>query len=238
MKKRLKKKDYENLSPENVQKVISLLNPSEEQKPITKKEACDLLNISYNTVRLQKVIEDYNEQIEYVSKRKSQNRGRAATDMEIKEAVTDYLRGSSVAEISKSLYRSAGFVKAIIDRVGVPQRPAGEEERRSYDYIPEECVSEDFKPGEIVWSAKHHTTAIIEHELSMLHQVSKAGIKEVDYESKYSSKCYAIWVVEDIDNDKEMWARVAIGGYSTYSLAYDLAKLTHLEKYGVDLSRI
>ena len=31
---------------------------------------------------------------------------------------------------------------------------------------------------------------------------------------------------------------VSTGGYAAYSLAYDLGKLSHLEKYGVDLSRI
>jgi len=236
--KRVKKKDYENLTSENIQKVITLLNPPADQKPISKKEACELLNIAYNTTRLQKIIDDYNDQKDYIQLRKSQNRGKAATDSEIAEAVTEYLRGSSVAEIAKGLYRSPGFVRGILDRVGVPTRPSGAEEKAEYDYIPDECVSESFAEGEIVWSAKHHTTAIIEREISVDYQAEKAGFQDVNYEKKYSSKCYAIWVVQDIDDDKDMWARVSMGGYSAFSLAYDLAKLTHLEKYGVDLSRI
>ena len=217
-----------------------LLNPSSESgsKPITKKEACDLLNIAYNTTRLQKIIDDYNEQQEYVKLRKSQNRGKAATDAEIGEAVTEYLRGEAIAAIAKGMYRSPGFIKNILERVGVPQRIVSEEDRGEYDYIPDECVAEEFKEGEIVWSAKHHTAAIIEREISVAYQAEKSGFMDTNYEKKYSSKCYSIWVMEDIDDEKEAWMRVEKGGYSAYSLAYDLAKLSHLEKYGVDLSRI
>lgn len=236
----VKKKEYENLSHENIQKVINLLTPpsSSQQKAITKKEACEILNIAYNTARLQRIIDDYHDQKSYIELRKSQNRGKAATNAEIAEAVTGYLRGESVAEVAKGLYRSSGFVKGILDRVGVPQRPSSVEEKAGYDYIPEECVSDTFAQGEIVWSARHHTTAIVEHELSVDYQAEKPGFSDVNYEDKYGSKCYSIWVVEDIDDDKDMWARVSTGGYKAYSLAYDLAKLTHLQKYGVDLSRI
>ena len=76
----------------NIQKVISLLHPSSsETKPITKKEACEILNIAYNTTRLQKIIDDFLERKEYTEKRKSQNRGRAATPDEIKTIAQDYL---------------------------------------------------------------------------------------------------------------------------------------------------
>lgn len=236
--KRLKKKDHENLSHENVAKVVSLLNPTDDSKGITKKEACEILNIAYNTSRLGKIIDDYEDKRNYIETRKSQNRGKAATNSEIAEAVTGYLRGESVAEIAKGLYRSSGFVKGILDRVGVPQYSRDPDSPLEYDYIPEECVSEEFTQGEIVWSSRHHKTAVIEHELSVDYQAEKTGFQDVNYEKKYSSKCYSIWVVEDIDDEKETWARVEIGGYKAYSLAYDLGKLTHLEQYGVDLSRI
>ena len=52
------------------------------------------------------------------------------------------------------------------------------------------------------------------------------------------SKCYAIYIMEDVREETEKWADVDTGGYFAYSLAYDLGKLAHLEKYGVDLSRI
>jgi hypothetical protein len=235
---RIKKKEYENLTKTNIEKVISLLAPT-EGKPISKKEACEILNISYNTTRLNKIIEDFHEQQEYSKKRKSQNRGKPATDGEIKELVVDYLTGVGITEIAKSLYRSPSWVKSQLERVGVPTRPANKAERMVIELLPENCCSEDFEKGEIVWSARHHCAAIIEQEMSIDYQAEKPGISDTDYEKKYGSKCYAIYILENVDQSKEFWiGGIEKGGYSAYALAYDLGKLTHLQKYGVDLSRI
>ena len=67
----IKAKSHERLEPANVSKVITLLDGDEG---ITKKEACEILNIRYNTTRLQRIIDDYNEVWEYKEKRRSQNR--------------------------------------------------------------------------------------------------------------------------------------------------------------------
>ena len=235
----VKKRDYENLTPENVQKVKELLNPQDGSKPITKKDACSMLNISYNTARLSKIIEDYDEQAAYVQLRKSQNRGKAATNQEIAEVIRDYLSGDSVAAIAKSLFRSSGFVKSIVERVGIPSRGVSKEERSIVGYLPEECVAEDFAPGEIVWSARHHAPAEIRYELSVSYQAEKAGFKDTNYEKKYGAKCYNIWVFEPFDTDREFWiGGIETGGFHASVLAYDLGSLKHLEKYGVDLSRL
>ena len=44
-----------------------------KEKPITKKEACEVLSISYNTTRLNKIIAEFEERQEYVAKRKATN---------------------------------------------------------------------------------------------------------------------------------------------------------------------
>lgn len=238
MRRGVKKKEWENLSKANIQKVINLLNP-EEGKPISKKEACEILNISYNTTRLDKIIQDFKEREEYVLKRKSANRGKPASDSEIAEAVESYLSGSNISSISKHLYRSTGFVKSILEKAGVPERPTSKN-ALEYDIIPEETISEDFKPGELVWSAKYHAVARIEAEMSKEYQEKHKGISFVDYEAKYSTKCYAIYVMSDmnIDSSDSFFPRVESGGYYAYSLAYDLGKLEHLKQYGVDLTRL
>ena len=82
-----------------------LLNPSSSEKPITKKEACDILNIAYNTTRLTKIIEDYEETKAYVKKRKQGLRGRPASDAEIALACENYLGGDTITDISKLLFR-------------------------------------------------------------------------------------------------------------------------------------
>src|SRR5210317_732401 len=97
---RVKKKDYENLTASNIKKVITLLNPEDSTSaPISKKEACEILNIAYNTTRLQKIIDDFLETQEYQKKRRAMNRGKPASNEEIKEAVIGYLAGEPIADI-------------------------------------------------------------------------------------------------------------------------------------------
>ena len=228
---RLKKKDHENLSDTNIKKVIDLLSGT---SPISKKEACSILNIAYNTTRLQRIIDDFQETQAYREKRKSQNRGKAATREEVADAITGFLSGEPISSIAAGLYRSSGFVKSIIEKVGVPQKEEGR-----YDYLPEECVGTSFEKGEIVWSAKYHGPAIIRQELSVDYQAELPGYKDVNYEKKYGCKAYNIWVIEKIDDDySERWSTATGGGFSATQLAYDLGKLSHLKEYGVDLSRI
>jgi len=198
-----------------------------------------MLNISYNTARLSSIIDEYNGQKEYVQLRKSQNRGKPASDMEISEVIRDYLSGDSIAAIAKSLFRSSGFVKSIVERVGIPNRGVSKEERSIVGYLPEECVAEDFAPGEIVWSARHHAPAEIRYELSIAYQAEKSGFKDTNYEKKYGAKCYTIWVREPFDTNNDFWiGGIETGGFFASALAYDLGSLKHLEKYGVDLSRL
>jgi len=235
--KKIKKREHENLSSTNIEKVISLLNPA-EGKGITKKEACEILNISYNTSRLDKIIEDHLDQVAYRAKRRADLKGKPASKIEITDAVTSYLRGESISTIASDLYRSPSFVRNLLERVGVPMRPANKEEGAYVDFIPDACVSEDFKVGEIVWSAKYHRTAVIRARYSKEYQDKHKGMITVDYEKKYGAPVYAIYILESAETE-DAWANVAVGGYNAVSVAYDLGKLSHLEDvYGVDLARI
>ena len=236
---RLKKKSHEKLTAQNIQHVISLLNPTSSQtKPITKREACSILNISYNTTRLDKIIQDFHEQREYRSRRVSENRGRPARPDEIQDIVKEYLSGENVSNIAKGLYRSAAFVKNILERIGVPQRPTKIEGRKQEYYLPEQCVADDFEKGEIVWSATHHAPAVIDKKLSKDYQESRPGIQTVDYLSKYGCECYSIYVRQKPSGEAEFWNMPDIGGFYAFALAYDLGKLKHLEEYGVDLEKL
>ena len=235
---RVKKKSHEKLTSQNIQHVISLLNPTSSQtKAITKREACSILNISYNTTRLDKIIQDYHEQKEYRSRRVSQNRGRPARPDEVQDIVKEYLSGENVSNIAKGLYRSPAFVKSLLEKIGVPQRPTKVEGRKQEYYLPEQCVADSFDEGEIVWSATHHAPAVIDKKLSKEHQDSKAGLQTVDYVSKYGSDCYSIYVRQK-PNTEDMWEMPETGGFYAFALAYDLGKLKHLEEYGVDLQKI
>ena len=214
---RVKKKEHEKLTQENIQHVMNLLSG---ERPITKKEACEILNISYNTTRLNRIIEDFQDKQNFRATRKAQLKGKPASKDEIKDAIMSYLRGESISEISQTMYRSAGFVKGILDRVGVPTRPAAVEDRLGYAFLPDECVSDEFSVGETVWSAFHHAPAVVEKEY-----------EKPLYIEKYNSKCYSIYVWENTEG-------FVRGGYYAASLACDLGKLTHLEEYGINLEKI
>ena len=194
--------------------MIALLS---QERAITKKEACEILNISYNTTRLNKIITEFQERKEYVAKRKATNKGKKAQTYEITEAITNYLQGESISEIATGLYRSSGFVRSILDRVGVPQRPASVEDRSGPCMIPENCVAESFNSGEKVWSARYHAPAIVE--------------AEVEVKEQYESKGYRVYILEKTEDS-------TVGGFYAFVLACELGKLSHLEEYGVNLNKI
>ena len=192
------------------------------EKPITKKEACQILNITYNTTRLNSIIQDFQDKQNFRAKRKAQLKGKPASPLEIKEAITSYLRGESISEISQSMYRSTGFVRAILDRVGVPIRPTSVEERKGYAFLPDECVSDEFAEGETVWSAFYHAPA----------RIRKETTNTPYYIEKYGCKCYDVYILQETSDF------LTVGGFHAAALAYDLGKLTHLEQHGIDIEKI
>jgi hypothetical protein len=106
-----------------------------------------------------------------------------------------------------------------LKKVGVPERVVGEE-RKGVEYLPDECVSDSFEVGEVVWSAKYHTSAVI-----------KARRTETLYQERYASDCYDIYVNEETEGFTK-------GGFNASALAYDLGKLEHLKEYGISTDNI
>jgi len=169
--KRIKKKDHENITDANIKKVIQLLNSS---PAITKKQACEILNISYNTSRLNNIIESFEEEQQLVKRMKAKKRGRPADNREIGGMVESYLEGAS-------------FADTIIEKVGVPQRVTGDD-RFHTEYLPDECVGNSFELGEVAWSAKYHASCVI-----------KAKHDKPLYYERYGCECYDVYVNEDTE---------------------------------------
>lgn len=212
--RRIKKKDHENLSDSNIKKVIGLLGAS---PAISKKEACEILNISYNTTRLNKIIQMYRDEQDLIKRMKAKKRGQAATKDEIKFIVEAFLEGCSYSDIAKSNYRSVAFIKNIIERIGVPERLTGDD-KYNLELLPDECIAEEFEKDEIVWSAKYHTACKIIKRLP-----------DEKYIPKYGSPCYDIYVFEETEGFTK-------GGFYASAVAYDLGKLSHLKEYGVNVA--
>ena len=117
--RRIKKKESENLSDTNIRKVINLLSGN---SPITKKEACGILNIAYNTTRLQRIIDEFEETQAYREKRKSQNKGKAATKDEVADAVTRFLSGDPISDIAVDYIVPQGLSKPLSNGQEFPKK--------------------------------------------------------------------------------------------------------------------
>lgn len=222
-RKNIKKRDHEKLTDSNIKHVISLL---ESDNPITKKEACAILNISYNTARLNTIIEDFKDRKETEAKRKAERKGKAASKGEISTVLQAYIEGEPISDIAKRIYRSTSFVKNIIARIGVPQKVTGDDKFK-VGILPEQCISEDFSVGEVAWSASYHSPCIIRAELD-----------PEKYKEKYGTRCYRIYIPESMEEFSQYFPQVMAGGFNAYAASYDLGKLEHLEEYGVKTSSI
>lgn len=218
--KRVKTKAGENLSDVNIERVIKLL---EQPKPITKKEACEALNISYNTTRLGTIIENYKSRKALDEKRRAANRGKPASPEETRSVIMDYLKGISVKDISDGLYRSTTFVRNIIETVGVPQRGVGED-YFTFSMLPEQCIAESFNVGSIAWSARYQLPCIIDKALGK----TKDG----------EANLYRVYVLEPFETPEKLFVRDwGQPGFYASQPAYELGSLEHLKDHGVDVER-
>lgn len=197
-------KAEENLSEANMDKVIKLL---EAEKPITKKLACELLCIAYNTKRLGELIEKHKRMVENREAKRAEKRGTAATDEEVSYTISEYLAGTPVSTIAERQYRSTVFVNNIIAKYEVPLKPKAQDYFRP-ELIPETAMRTEFNIGEKVYSARYDSIARIES----MFQISKEG-----------ENVYRILLLD------EKWMQ------SAYQPASELASLEHLTKLGIKL---
>lgn len=234
----IKSKAHEKLSFDNIERVIQQL---EQDNPITKKEACGMLNIRYNTTRLQRIIDDHLDLKSFRETRKAQNKGKMATQDEIRSVVKMYLDGDNISEIANSLYRSPAFVKNIVERVGIPQKLADSDyEGKKNAMLPEQCVALEFEYNERVWYPKRNRFAIIKDEITQKYQSERRGYacygnitQCVNYEDRWGGKCYKVYILDPCDTSQTLfpWLDGEKTGYWGTALAYELGSLKHLQEY-------
>jgi hypothetical protein len=202
--RKTKNSDDEKLDAANLEKVIALLEPA-EGKPISKKDACAMLCIAYNTTRLGTLIEKYKEKKAATLARRAALRGKPATPQEIQFIISSYLEGETVSGLAERSYRSIGFINQILEAHAVPLRA------KAHDYfkpelIPEAAMQDRFKLEEVVYSARYDSVARIKSELFQNNQW-----------------VYCVWLMSD------RWQQFA------YQEAAELASLQHLRKLGVQV---
>lgn len=203
-----KQVNEDKLTEANIARVITLLEPTGEGvKPITKKDACSILGITYNTTRLGTLIEKHKEKLQREEKRRQELRGTPATLDEMRYMISEYLDGVSISEISRTTYRSPNFIQKVLENNAVPIKAF------SFDYfkpelIPSGSARERFEVGEIVYSARYESKARVEAEY-----VDKKNLGYI----------YRIWLLA------EKWQQYA------YTEAFELSSLSHLKENGVKL---
>ena len=204
-KKRRSELEQELMTDTNISRVIRLLEPEEDGvKPITKKDACQILGMAYNTTRLSTIIDEFKKSQERNAQRRAELRGKPATLQDTIYIITEYLNGQPVDAISKTTYRSSTFIKKILEQNAVPIRVPGST-YSTPELIPEGAVRDRFNVGEVVYSARYDSLARIDTE----QKTDKHGW------------VYRIWLISD------KWLQNA------YQEAHELASLEHLRELGV-----
>jgi hypothetical protein len=196
-----KANEDERLDDPNLERAIKYL----AEKGATKKNACQMLNISYNTARLDKLLSAYKERKIKDAERRAEKRGKSATPEEKAYIITEYLSGATIDSISKALFRGVIFIKSILEYYDVPLR------KSSPDYfhpelIPEGAMADSFVEGECVYSVRYDCLATIIKEA-----VSKQG------------RCYMIWLKGE--NQKQF----------AYQPVWELASLRKLREEGIQI---
>lgn len=194
-------KENDLLTDANLERVIAGLAAD---KPITKKDACAILGIAYNTTRLTTLIEKYVEKKNRDTERRAALRGKPATPDEITYIIQEYLEGSTVDAISKSTFRGPSFINGILERYDVPLRAKSQDYFRP-ELIPDGATRTRFSVGEVVYSARYDSIARIDTEQN----------------DPRHGWIYRVWLLSD------KWKQ------SANQEACELASLEHLRKLGV-----
>jgi hypothetical protein len=152
------------MTPANISRVIRLLEPTEEGvKPITKKDACQILGMAYNTTRLGTIIDEYKKTQARNAQRRAELRGKPASREDVVYIISEYLAGETVDAISKMTYRSPTFIKRVLEDNAVPIRVPGSTYFNP-EMIPDGAQRDRFSVGEVVYSVKYDSTALVESE--------------------------------------------------------------------------
>lgn len=211
MVRKSKNSEEENLSSDALEFVIQKLESKDPASTWTKKACCEYLKIAYNTTRLNKLLEEYKEKKRRTEERRKALRGKPATSEDIKFIAKEYLLGAPVSDIAQQLYRSTNFVENVLEECAVPRRG------RSYNYdapelIPENAMADKFEKGEVVYSMRYDSPAIIDKFFD-----------SADSEKYPKGRIYRVWLTS------EKWQQYA------YQPVWELASLKHLRELGVVL---
>lgn len=121
----------------------------------TKKRACEIIGIAYNTTRLGTLIEDHLSRQVRDKEIRAKKRTQAVTNEEAAAIIIDYLNGESYDGLSDRHHRSVGMIKNIVEKNGANLRIVGSVNAMNPPALPEACITEEVEEGEYVWVCKY-----------------------------------------------------------------------------------
>ena len=155
------------VTPEQMESVIAYL----ETDKATKKAACEMLGIAYNTKRLGTLIEDYQQDLERDKRLRAKKRKEPVTKAEVVNIITDYLSGDSLAELSDNYYRSTAILKYHLEKHGALLRTNERVNELNPPLLPDECMADSFENGQYVWVAKYGSIGIVKAKFKNAYRV-------------------------------------------------------------------
>lgn len=173
----VKVKSGETLTPDRIRKAMEMLEAGG-----TKKAACEVLGIKYNTTRLQKIIDDFVEREENEKRLKDKKKGKPVDRQEAVDIIKEYLETGSVDATAKMFFRSPYIVSQVLDFYGAKLH-APKADYFKPILLPDICVVENLSVGEYVWSARYNALAIVKKDCG-------DGVYAIRILGKYSRDAY------------------------------------------------
>lgn len=149
------------VSDSKIEEVIDLLAAD---KPITKKRACEILGITYNTARLDTIISDYLDKKARFARRKAEKRGKPLDNSEMKDIIEAVLDKQPIGDLAETLARSVALIKSFIEKSGLPVKDK-DCDYRNPPMIGDPLVRSSFSVGQIVYSAQYQQVAEVVKDL-------------------------------------------------------------------------
>lgn len=131
----------------------------------TKKAACEILGIPYNTTRLTSLLENFAKTKEVETRLRKAKRGTPVTDQEMVSILEMYFDEESLESISKRMHRSLPLIKFKLEQSGAMLKSRNTVNPASPPMLPEECLEENFELKEKVWVAGYNCLGEIDKRL-------------------------------------------------------------------------
>lgn len=172
----------------------------------TKKVACELLGIKYNTTRLSALIDKHLSTQEDLKRLRQKKRGTPVTNQELVTMVEMYFEDSSLEEISKRTHRPITLVRYHLETIGAMLKARAKVNPMNPPLIPEQCQKDTFEIGENVWVSGYNCLGEIISQIP--DQTKEDAVYKVYLLDKYNHRF-------------------------VYYPAYELGSLAHLQDLGL-----